>query len=240
MAEVWTGVLSTSDGSVTLNQQLRRAAPDRLVEVADEFIRGRLGGLRSDVLMADYRIAGLWSVRDAGHPDQGSLAERPAAARCFSGQQPVLDRLTGEAGLRLHVPLTAWGERLGVLLVDLPEAATTAQIAGIRGIAGDLAVALRAADRDTDRYRRARRRERLSLAAELQWDLIPGRSVGHDAYLLAGQLEPAYTVGGDNFDWAVNGDLLTVTALNGDGTGLSASLLTTLAAAAGHRGRLLP
>ena len=70
-------------------------------------------------------------------------------------------------------------------------------------------MALRAADRDTDRYRLARRRERLSMAAEMQWDLLPGRCVEHRGFTLAGQLEPAYTVAGDNFDWAVNGDRLT-------------------------------
>ena len=48
------------------------------------------------------------------------------------------------------------------------------------------------------------------------------------AFRLAGQLEPAYTVGGDHFDWSVDGDRLTVTVLNGDGTGLAAALLTAV------------
>jgi hypothetical protein len=73
-----------------------------LVEVADEFIRTRLGGLRSDVLMADYRIAGLWSVRDPGHPDQGSLAERPPRPAASAIRRHRLsdwrDVSTGRAG----------------------------------------------------------------------------------------------------------------------------------------------
>ena len=44
----------------------------------------------------------------------------------------------------------------------------------------------------------------------------------------AGQLEPAYTIGGDHFDWSVEGRRLMVTVLNGDGWGLSAALLTSL------------
>ncbi len=59
-------------------------------------------------------------------------------------------------------------------------------------MAAESAIALRAADRDTDRYSAARRRARLTMAAELQWDLLPGRSLGDDRFLVAGQLEPAY------------------------------------------------
>ena len=53
----------------------------------------------------------------------------------------------------------------------------------------------------------------------MQWDLLPGRSRIRPSFSLAGQLEPAYAVCGDHFDWAVNGDWLTVTALNGMGNG---------------------
>ncbi|MFF5216167.1 PP2C family protein-serine/threonine phosphatase [Micromonospora sp. NPDC000442] len=70
--------------------------------------------------------------------------------------------------------------------------------------------------------------ERLSMAAELQWELLPGRSVSHDSFQLAGQLEPAYTVGGDHFDWSLDDGRLTVTVLNGDGIGLAAALLTSV------------
>lgn len=228
MANVDVDGSSSSPDPTPLIAYLRRAAPDQQVEAADEYIRTRLNGLRADVLLADYRIAGLWSVLEPGHPNQGSLAERTVAARCFSSQQSMADPLSG-GGVRLHVPLTAWGERVGVLVVDLAEPPPGPLVDRYLTVAADLAVAIRAADRDTDRYRRTRRRERLSMAAELQWEMVPGRSVNHEAYLLAGQLEPAYTVGGDNFDWAVNGDRLTVTALNGAGTGLPASMLTALA-----------
>jgi serine phosphatase RsbU (regulator of sigma subunit) len=67
------------------------------------------------------------------------------------------------------------------------------------------------------------------MAAELQWELLPGRSLGDERFLIAGQLEPAYAVCGDHFDWSVLGDRLTVTVLNGFGNGLAAALLTTVA-----------
>lgn len=212
-----------------LAERLRAVAPDRLVEVVDRHVRTQLGGLRADALVADYRITGLWPVLRPDDPTAGLLAERTAAARCYGSQDPFVEDVPETPGVRLYVPLTVWGERIGVLVADFPSTPPAATVRKTCAAAEDLAVALRAADRDTDRYRLARRRERLSMAAEMQWDLLPGRCVAHRGFTLAGQLEPAYTTAGDNFDWAVNGDRLTLTVLNGFGSGLVASALTGLA-----------
>jgi serine phosphatase RsbU (regulator of sigma subunit) len=212
-----------------LAERLRNVAPDALVEVIDHHVRSDLGGLRADVLLADYRIAGLWPVLRPDDPTQGLLAEQTIAARCFARQEPMVEDVPETPGVRLYVPLTVWGERLGILVADFPAAPDDATVRHCRAVADDLAVALRAADRDTDRYRLARRRQRLSMAAEMQWDLLPGRCVSDHGYVLAGQLEPAYRTSGDNFDWAVNDGRLTVTVVNGNGTGLAASALTSLA-----------
>jgi serine phosphatase RsbU (regulator of sigma subunit) len=215
------------DPSALVSRALRQAAPDQLAEVADRALRAALGATRTEVLLADYRISGLWPVLDPTQQDAGALSGHGRAQRCFSSQQQQLDR-GADGCYRLFLPLTVRGERLGVLLVELPAAPAAETVDWAGEAAGDLAVALRAADRDTDRYRRARRRERLSMAAEMQWELLPGRSVAHGAFLLAGQLEPAYSVGGDHFDWAVNGDELTVTVLNGTGNGFGAALPTAV------------
>ncbi|MEV7328077.1 PP2C family protein-serine/threonine phosphatase [Micromonospora sp. NPDC093244] len=215
------------DGADAVSRALREAPPDQLAEAADRAIRSALGAVRTDVFVADYRISGLWPVLDPDLPAAGFLACHTVAQRCFSSQQPVHD-ITDEGPCRLYLPLTAWGERLGVLLIELPSAPGPAVTGRAAEIAGALALAMRAADRVTDRYRRARRRERLSMAAEMQWDLLPGRSVSHHAFHLAGQLEPAYTVGGDHFDWSLDGDRLTLTVLNGEGSGLAASMLTAV------------
>jgi serine phosphatase RsbU (regulator of sigma subunit) len=216
-----------SDASAAVSRALREAPPDLLAEAADRAVRGSLKVSRTDVFVADYRISGLWPVLDPDLPDAGFLSCHGVAQRCFSSQQAVFD--SGDDGrCRAYLPLTVWGERLGVFLVELPDSPSTETVEAAQEIAGELALALRAADRQTDRYRRARRRERLSMAAEMQWDLLPGRSVTHGAFLLAGQLEPAYSVSGDHFDWSVDGDRLTLTVLNGAGTGLSAAVLTAV------------
>ncbi|PWR07755.1 protein phosphatase [Micromonospora acroterricola] len=215
------------DAPDVVSRALREAPPDQLAEAADRAIRSTLGAVRTDVFVADYRISGLWPVLDPDLPAAGFLACHTVAQRCFSSQQPVHD-IAKDGPCRLYLPLTVWGERLGVLLIELPTTPGPTVTGVATDIAGILGVAMRAADRETDRYRRARRRERLSMAAEMQWDLLPGRSVAHRAFHLAGQLEPAYTVGGDHFDWSLDGDRLTVTVLNGEGSGLAASLLTAV------------
>ncbi|RIV37334.1 PP2C family protein-serine/threonine phosphatase [Micromonospora radicis] len=216
-----------ADALTGVSRALREAPPDRVVEAADRAIRSVLGASGTSVFVADYRTNGLWPVLDSRQPEAATQAVQSLVQRCFSSQRSVRD--TGVEGrCRLYLPLSVWGERLGVLMVELPGTPSEEVVGRAADIAGEVAMALRAADRETDRYRRARRRERLSMAAELQWELLPGRSVSHGAFHLAGQLEPAYTVGGDHFDWSVDDDRLTVTVLNGDGIGLAAALLTAV------------
>ena len=95
-------------------------------------------------------------------------------------------------------------------------------------VANTLARALRLADTATDIYREVRRRKRLTIAAELQWELLPGRTCAGQEFSLAGQLEPAYTVSGDNFDWSLSRQYLTVSVSAGMSSGIGAALLTQL------------
>jgi serine phosphatase RsbU (regulator of sigma subunit) len=88
---------------------------------------------------------------------------------------------------------------------------------------------LQSAGTGTDRYTMAARSRRLTLAAEMQWELLPGRSRSRPSFSLAGQLEPAYAVRGDSFDWAEHEGLLYLSVLNGMGEGVTAALLTSLA-----------
>jgi serine phosphatase RsbU (regulator of sigma subunit) len=212
-----------SDGPATVGALLRAAPPDRLPEVTAQHLRDRYAADRIEILLTDLANATLRPVLDPDGPDGDPLDQR-----CFGSQQPVVDpRPDGPS--RLVLPLTVWGDRLGVLRMETPGPAGHELTADLCGVAGDLAMALRTADRDTDRYHLVRRRQRLTMAAELQWDLLPGRSLDGARFRLAGALEPAYAVYGDHYDWAVTGDQLTLTVLNGHGDGIEASLLTAVA-----------
>jgi serine phosphatase RsbU (regulator of sigma subunit) len=212
-----------SDRPTPVGTLLRAAPPDHLPEVVTEHLRHHFAAARVEVLLGDLTLTGLWPVLEPGGAAGGALAQR-----CFGSQQPVID-VTPAGVVRLHLPISLWAERLGVLLVETSLPSEGELVEQLAAVADELAIALRAADRGTDRYRRVTRRARLTMAAELQWDLLPGRSLGDDRFLVAGHLEPAYAVCGDHFDWAVTGDALTITVLNGHGDGLEAAVLTAVA-----------
>ncbi|WP_433720289.1 PP2C family protein-serine/threonine phosphatase [Actinoplanes sp. CA-051413] len=211
-----------SDRPTLVGALLRAAPPDRLPEVVADHLRRHYAAGRVEVLLGDLTLTGLWPLLELGGPPGNALA-----VRCFGSQRPLVD-IAADAN-RAYLPLTVWGERLGVLVVRTSLPSGTGLTSDLSAVADELAVALRAADSVTDRYRRVVRRERLTMAAELQWELLPGRSLGDERFLVAGQLEPAYAVFGDHFDWTLADDRLTITVLNGAGDGLDAAVLTTVA-----------
>ncbi|MEW2359596.1 PP2C family protein-serine/threonine phosphatase [Spirillospora sp. NPDC029432] len=180
------------------------------------------------ILLADYHLRVLLPADRAlpGDPEREAVnVHGTAAGRAFASLAPVLDPGPGHV---LYVPVTARGERLGVLAVPFTapsEEADRADLAEIGRLTGE---ALAVAWNHTDRYERARRHRRLSLAAELQWQLLPGQGCAGDEFSLAGHLEPAYSIGGDGYDWSSEPDHLALTVINGAGTGIRAALLTSL------------
>ncbi len=216
------------NSSQSVGTVLRRAGPDELVEVAEAYAQSTYQVARLEVLLADYRIYGLSPVLRPPNGGSGPLEEGSLPARCFGSQEAVVGP-GDDGGWHVYVPLTVWGDRLGVMRADYPAGPQPSRLDGLSAIAEELALAMVAADRSTDRYRMARRRKRMTMAAEMQWDMLPGRSMRRPQFLVAGQLEPAYAVCGDHFDWAVTNNVLTVTVLNGSGSGIDATLLTAVA-----------
>ncbi|WP_225992139.1 PP2C family protein-serine/threonine phosphatase [Actinomadura montaniterrae] len=229
------------DASASLEKAIWSARPDELVAAATAELARHWPGARAEVLLIDYRQAFLVpAVRGAAE----TFGRDPAAedvpldntgpGRAFAGQRPDRERSGRIGGRLLHLPLTVQGERLGVLTVRVPgeAGAEEAEPAWLAPAADALARAMKIADAATDLFRRIRRRTRMTVAAEMQWDLLPPLSRDTAGFSLAGQLEPAYAVWGDNFDWTASRDRLTLTVSNGMGTGTSAAALTHLAVSA--------
>ncbi|MEU5634924.1 PP2C family protein-serine/threonine phosphatase [Streptomyces rishiriensis] len=216
---------------VAAARALRTAAPHRLPGALHTVLRAHYAAEAVDLLLADYGMTALLSVASDGPgvrdrrtvPLHGS-----APGRAFGAQEPYLEDLD-DGFVLAHLPVTVRGDRLGVLSVTLPGAESDdrrlAELAELAQLLGHEVVV---AERDTDVYRQARRTDRLTLAAEMQWELLPARSCAGDEYALGAQLEPAYAVFGDNFDWAASADRLMVYVTNGMGEGIEASLLTGL------------
>jgi serine phosphatase RsbU (regulator of sigma subunit) len=209
----------------SIDRALQNAPAHGLPETLVTVMRHQFGVAGLEIYLVDLRLAVLEPVLEPQGPGIPLVTTLEGRAFCdqVNVQQPL------DHDIALHLPMTARGDRLGVLWLRTPEApdeATREELA----VAADLvAHAITLAEVATDRYRRARRPQRLTLAAEMQWQLLPVRSVDHASYRLAGQLEPAYAVRGDNFDWAHDLDSLTVAVTNGMGESTTAAMLTTLA-----------
>ncbi|MFF0493512.1 PP2C family protein-serine/threonine phosphatase [Nocardia sp. NPDC004068] len=215
-----------------LEQTLRASAPHALLDVVRASLRDEFAAKSVDLLLADYRLSMLQPVTELPHTATPLPVRTTTAGRAFTAQQVLLEPGPAAEGVVIYLPVAVRGDRLGILRVQLPAAPTAAEHHALAGLATMLGHELIVAERDTDLYLQARRRERLSLAAEMQWQLLPGRGCSRAEYALGGQLEPAYTIGGDNFDWSTSADHLTVTVSNGMGQGIEAALLTNLAISA--------
>ncbi|MFF4031088.1 PP2C family protein-serine/threonine phosphatase [Streptomyces sviceus] len=221
--------VKASEPQPSAEAQLRAAAPHTLVATARRLLAERVNAQDVTLLLADYGLDVLQPVTHLPHTGPPVSAQEGPAGSAFLTQKPVLEVLHDPVGNLAHLPITVRGDRLGVLTVQLPAGAvdphTVLQL-------GDFATALghevTTAGRDTDLYLQARRTRRLTLAAEMQWQLLPGRGCAREEYVIGAHLEPAYSIGGDTFDWSTGADHLYLTITDGMGQGIDASLLASL------------
>ncbi|MGY6019718.1 PP2C family protein-serine/threonine phosphatase [Streptomyces spinosirectus] len=221
--------MNSSDAVPSAESQLRAAPPHALVASAGRLLAERFGAADVTLLLADYGLSVLQPVKHL--PDTGDpvSAHDGPAGTAFTTQKPVLEVTADPATELVHLPITVRGDRLGVLSVHVPDtAADPATVLRLGDFATALGHELATASRDTDLYLQARRTRRLTLAAEMQWQLLPGRGCARDEFVIGAHLEPAYAIGGDNFDWSSNADHLTLSVTDGMGEGIDASLLTSL------------
>ncbi|WP_128376184.1 PP2C family protein-serine/threonine phosphatase [Streptomyces cavernae] len=213
---------------VAAERTLRSAAPHQLPDAVREALTRAYAAQTVEFFMADYGLTVLQPVAASPNPLKSLPIHNSAAGRAFVSQEPFVEHL-GEDGVRVHLPVTVRGDRLGVLCVVLPSAEHAEEcLPQLADVAEVLAHEVIVAERDTDLYQQARRKDRLTLAAEMQWQLLPGRSCSRAEYALGAQLEPAYAIFGDNFDWSTTEDRLMLYITNGMGQGIEASLLTNL------------
>ncbi|MFJ9038585.1 PP2C family protein-serine/threonine phosphatase [Streptomyces sp. NPDC102406] len=215
---------------LAVERAVRTAEPFGLLEAARAALKEHYDALSVDLLLADYALTVLQPVTDLPHTAEPLPVHDSPAGRAFDSQDPYRHAVSGGGAVDVFLPVTVRGDRLGILVVRVPERrCTREEVEELSALAEILGREIVVADRDTDVYLQARRASRLTLAAEMQWQLLPGRSSTRTEYAIGAQLEPAYAIHGDNFDWAVTDDTLTLTITNGMGEGIGAALLTNLA-----------
>ncbi len=148
------------------------------------------------------------------------------AGSAFTGE---CDREEADgARVRLWVPMLDGTDRVGVLGATVDPADEAARWL-CRRLASLAALFLISKGANSDHFFWARRRRPMSLPAEMQWQLLPALTVATPRVAVAGVLEPAYSVGGDAFDYAINGDVAHVAIVDSMGHGLDASQMAAVA-----------
>jgi hypothetical protein len=193
------------DRLVAVRRGLTESHADLVVERLAEVL-GKVYDITDvEYFQVDYRLSALLPLSGG----EALTSPGSPAWRCFDHQAEVLQ--DGAS----YLPVSMRGERMGVLRVaPADDSAVRRELAEIATL---LAHELAAVGAGTDRYTIGARSRRLTLAAEMQWALLPGRSRIRPSFSLAGQLEPAYAVHGDGFDWSHDGSRVWLSAINGMG-----------------------
>ncbi|MEU4892039.1 PP2C family protein-serine/threonine phosphatase [Streptomyces sp. NPDC044780] len=230
------------DRSEGFGERLLGALLDRAHEMPPQLIAplvaeevGRIGGRDVSILLQDYDqlvLAPLPGMRLAvGKPER---IDDSQAGRAFLSaatvEQPQAD------GVRMFLPLLDGSDVVGVLAVTLSTVDDDDRRL-LRRLSGLIADMLVTKNSYTDQFFRARRREPMTLAAEIQWSLLPPLTMLTPQVAVAGILEPAYNVAGDSFDYALNDNILHVAIIDAMGHGLDAAVLASVAIGAYRHAR---
>ena len=208
-------------------------APERLRDAAASAAK-HFGGRDVEVLLVDHGQEVLVPLAASAPPTR---IEGSVAGRAFRRVEVQEIRVPG--GQRLWLPLLDGVDRLGALgltFTDLDDltrgraqqfAALLSEILLSKSSYGDSLV-------QTARLRP------MTLAAEMQWSLIPPLTVGSERVVVSGSVQPSYEVGGDIFDYALSEERAHVAIFDAMGHGLEAALLASVAVGAYRNARRRP
>lgn len=226
--------MALSDASIEeLLLALDAAPPEETIDRLAAALARTHGASDVALLLGDYdghHLRRLASGSREPGPDPLPISEGHAG-RAFREQAVVVVPASG-GGTSVWWPVTLRTERFGVLELRLGGPLEERLRARLPAIGELVAHAVLAGSRYTDLFERVRRHRPLSLAAELQWGLLPVQNYADARACVAGRLVPAYDVGGDNFDYSVDRGAIRLAAVDAMGHGLQASLLCTLAVSA--------
>jgi len=230
------------DRSEGFGERLLGVLLDRAHEMPPQLIApliaeevARVGGRDVSILLQDYAQLLL-----APLPGRGLVVGVPEpiagthAGTAFLRATTV--EVAEEGGIRMYLPLLDGSDQVGVMVLTL-DSVDDDDRRLLRRLAGLVADMLVTKHSYTDRFFLARRREPMSLAAEIQWSLLPPLAMSVPQVAVAGILEPAYNIAGDSFDYALNDTMLHVAMVDAMGHGLDAATMATVAVGAYRHAR---
>lgn len=133
-----------------------------------------------------------------------------------------------QQGEHWWIPLLDGTERLGMLRVRGGSPRTPGIGVHLASLVALLLVSQRA---HSDTYPRLIRSRPMNVAAEMQWQLMPPSTFATPEVTVGAVVEPAYEVGGDVYDYALEGDTLHLAVFDAMGHDVSAGLTANLAMA---------
>jgi sigma-B regulation protein RsbU (phosphoserine phosphatase) len=199
-------------------------------------------GMRTRIWLIDYEQVALRALVEPGGkapdpvPVDGSL---PGSAFARVESMPAPRGQDGER--RWWVPMVDGTDRLGVIEfvapgdVVVPGGGDTGDRQFVRHcelLAGLVGHLLTITSERGDHIDRTRRTRPMSTASELLWRLLPPLTSSTDRVVTSAILQPCYEVGGDGFDYALDGTTASLVILDAVGRGLRAGLACAVALAA--------
>ncbi|MCX4918984.1 PP2C family protein-serine/threonine phosphatase [Streptomyces sp. NBC_00687] len=208
------------------------AAPVDAVDVVAEDLRRRFEASGVSFLIVDLTGRAVARLSTAGAVEGGREAERiPMFGSVYEKvirTQRLYQEAAGE-GRRVIAPVTNRGDAIGLLELILPTAPGDDVLAAVGEAAHVLAYVVIANGRFTDFYTWGKRSRPPTLAAEIQYQLLPASLSCEGAqFTLCGSLEPSEGLSGDTFDYAVDRDTLHVSVTDPMGHDIAAALSATV------------
>lgn len=205
--------------------EAQHTAPDDLPALVAR-VAGGLGARDAVVYVADFEQRVLLPLGENGASHDPLEIDHTLAGRAF--RLVEVHDSEAEDGRRLWVPVLDGTARIGVLALTVArrEPGIERCARELAGLVGELIVT-KAAYSDTITL--ARRRHEMSLAAEMQWELVPPLTFSDGRVTVSGVLEPSYRVAGDTFDYALNGGCLHLAVVDAMGHGFEATMMATVA-----------
>ncbi|HWM56664.1 MAG TPA: PP2C family protein-serine/threonine phosphatase [Pseudonocardia sp.] len=231
----------------SLLERIEAAPPTDVIAVIDAELAATVGARDVSFLIADYQGRAVvrfdrstWSVADGRDPviehSETIALHGSQYEQVMRTQRPDIRRF--DAGVQLIAPVTVNGDALGALEMRLPSTPDERALLAVEAVAHALGYILVVNRRYTDLFERGQRTTPLSLAAEIQRRLLPS-AFTHAAreFTVSGWLEPAATVGGDTFDYALDHGMLHVSITDAVGNDVHAALLATVLVGSLRNGR---
>ncbi|MFJ8988842.1 PP2C family protein-serine/threonine phosphatase [Streptomyces sp. NPDC102279] len=208
------------------------AAPVEAVEVIAEDLRRRFGAREVSFLIVDLTGKAVARLYTAGAAEDGRRVERIPMLGSVYEEVIRTQRLYQEAadrGQRVIVPVTNRGDAIGLLELLLPAAPGEDVLHAVGEAAHVLAYIVIANGRFTDLYTWGKRSIPPSLAAEIQYQLLPpSLSCEAAQFTLCGSLEPSENLSGDTFDYTLDRDTLHLSVTDPMGHDIEAALAATV------------